>query len=128
MKTSQMVAACLLLAMSRCWIFQTSAQLLLTRQLWLTLAKLRFLNLVAGAGIVNGSSDIITNIETKNGKQRIVTSMQADYSFGVKCKGYSWDTSVKSPTDAQIGTGSNWSQVVSNVKHTAGTMLIAKDA
>lgn len=90
--------------------------------------KVKVLNLVAGAGVVNGSSDIITNIETKNGKQRIVTSMQADYSFGVKCKGYSWDDSKKSPTDAQIGTGSNWSQVVSSVKHTAGTMLVAKDA
>ena len=90
--------------------------------------KVKVINLVPGAGLVNGSSDIITNIETKNGGSRIVTSMQADYSFGVKAKGYSWNDAIRSPSDAQIGTGANWTQVVSSVKHTAGTMLIAKDA
>jgi len=85
------------------------------------------LSLASGAGIVSDGSDVITNIETTNGKKRIETTMQADYSFGVGLKGYSWDEANggKSPSDADLATGTNWDKVVTSDKHTAGVLTIA---
>lgn len=85
----------------------------------------KVLGLVAGAATVYDGSDLITNIETSNGLQRIVTTMQADYTFGLALKGFAWDTSNggKSPTDAELATGSNWDQVATSDKDTAGVMV-----
>lgn len=77
--------------------------------------------------MVNNTSDVISNIETTNGKQRIETTMQVDYTFGLGLKGYSWDENNggKSPTDAELATGSNWDQAMTDVKHTAGVIAVA---
>lgn len=88
--------------------------------------KTKVLSLVAGALIVDNSSDIITNLDTSNGQTRIETTWQADYSFGVKLKGYAWQTTAgSSPNDAALFTGANWSNVMTSVKHTAGTLAVA---
>jgi hypothetical protein len=44
----------------------------------------------------------------------------------VACKGYQWDIANggKSPTSAELATGSNWDQYVTDVKHTAGVIAI----
>lgn len=88
--------------------------------------KDKVLGLVEGAATINGASDVITNIETNNGNLRIETTLQSDYSFGVNLKGYSWDVANggKSPTDAELATGSNWDKVVTSDKHTAGVLTI----
>lgn len=90
-------------------------------------ADVKVLGLVAGGVTVYDGSDLITNIETSNGRERIVTTMQADYSFGVALKGYQWDTANggKSPTDAELATGSNWDKVATSIKHTAGVIALA---
>jgi len=92
-----------------------------------TPTKLRVLGLVQGAATVEGVSDVITNVQTTNGKQRIETTFQVDYSFTLGLKGYSWDevNGGKSPTDAEIATGANWSKVAQFDKMTAGVMAIA---
>lgn len=66
------------------------------------------------AAIITDGADLISNIETKNGQTRIETTMQVDYTFGLALKGYTWDETNggKSPTDAEIATGSNWDKVV----------------
>ena len=86
--------------------------------------KYKTLHLVSGAAAVMDGNDVIGNIETTNGKQRIETTMQVDYSFGVGIKGYTWDTTNggKSPTDAELATGTNWDQTATDVKHTAGVL------
>lgn len=88
--------------------------------------KDKVLSVVANGIIVDNSSDIITNMETKNGNQRIETTWQADYTFGLKAKGYAWDTANggASPTDAELTTGSNWDKSVAEDKHTLGTLCI----
>ena len=85
------------------------------------------LSLVANALIVDNASDIITNLEPSNGKTRIETTWQADYSFGTRLKGYAWDVANggPSPDNADLFTGSNWDNVMGDVKHTAGTAAIA---
>lgn len=88
--------------------------------------KQKVLGLVDSAAVVLDGSDIITNIETTNGQTRIETTLQVDYTFGVALKGYTWDEANggKSPTDAELATGTNWDKVATNIKHTAGVIAI----
>lgn len=86
----------------------------------------KVLSLTDSAAIVFDGGDIISNIQTNNGKERIETTMQVDYTFGLSLKGYTWDESNggKSPTDAELATGSNWDKVATSIKHTAGVITI----
>lgn len=88
--------------------------------------KGKILSLTNGAIVVDNTSDIISNIDTSNGKQRIETTWQADYTFGLRLKGYSWDIANggASPTDAELATSANWDKAVAEDKHTAGTLAI----
>lgn len=89
----------------------------------------KVLGLTSGAITVHDNNDIITNVETNNGNERIVTTFQADYTFGMTMKGYSWDTTNggASPTDADLGTGTNWDQDADSTKHTAGVLAIGQE-
>ena len=73
--------------------------------------------------------DTLNNIEA-NGKERIETTMQVDYTFGLGLKGYTWDEANggKSPSDAEIATGSNWDKAATDIKHTAGVVAIGDAA
>jgi hypothetical protein len=86
----------------------------------------KVLGLTDSAAIVSDGGDIISNVSTTNGKERIETTFQADYTFMLGLKGYSWDMTSggKSPTDAELGTGSNWDQNTTSVKHTAGVIAL----
>ena len=88
--------------------------------------KNKVLGLADSAAIVYDGGDVISNIETNNGQTRIETTMQVDYTFGVALKGYTWDITNggKSPTDAELATGSNWDKVATSIKHTAGVLAI----
>lgn len=88
--------------------------------------KQKVLSLADGAAMVMDGSDLITNIETSNGKERIETTMQADYTFGMGLKGYTWDTANggKSPTNAELSTGTNWDLVANSIKASAGVITI----
>jgi hypothetical protein len=84
------------------------------------------LSLAAGAATVFDGNDVISNIDTSNGQTRIETTMQVDYTFGLGLKGYAWDEANggKSPTDAELATGTNWDKVATDIKHTAGVAAI----
>ena len=86
--------------------------------------------LVEGAVIVTDAGDLITNIHTQNGQSRIETTMQADYSFGIGIKGYSWDVTNggKSPTSAELATGTNWDKTVADNKNTAGVLAVGRNS
>jgi hypothetical protein len=60
--------------------------------------------------VMHDPSTVITNIESTNGKERIETTMQTDYDFSLKLKGFAWDETNggKSPDDTDLATGSNW--------------------
>lgn len=91
-------------------------------------SDIKVLSLAAGGIVVHDAGDLITNVETSNGSQRIKTTMQADYTFGLGLKGYAWDTSAggKSPTDAELTTGSNWTKIATSHKHTAGVLTLSQ--
>ena len=92
--------------------------------------KQKALGLTAGAAVVFDGGDVVSNIQTTNGQTRIETTMQVDYTFGVSLKGYTWDEANggKSPTDAELATGSNWDRVASDIKQTAGVIAIGDEA
>lgn len=92
--------------------------------------KHRVLSLSSQGIVVYDGSDVVSNIETSNGKDRIETTMQVDYTFGLALKGYSWDETNggKSPTNAKLETGTNWLKVATDIKHTAGALTIAQAA
>lgn len=89
--------------------------------------KVKVLSVVVGGIVVDNASDIITNMETTNGNKRIETTWQADYTFGLRLKGYKWDETNggASPTDADLFTGTNWDLAMADKKHTLGTLAIA---
>lgn len=91
-------------------------------------AMRRVLSLVANAALVHDGGDVISNIETSNGKERIETTLQVDYTFGLGLKGFTWDEANggKSPSDADLATGTNWDKVASSIKHTAGVMAVGQ--
>jgi len=89
--------------------------------------KVKVLSVTVGGIVVDNATDIITNMETSNGQKRIETSWQADYTFGLRLKGYKWDEANggSSPADSDLFTGSNWTLAMADKKHTLGTLAIA---
>ncbi|WP_397448137.1 major capsid protein [Pseudomonas sp. NA-150] len=88
------------------------------------------LALATGSALVHDNRDIISNVSTDNGKARIETTIQVDYTFGVGLKGYTWDiiNGGKSPTSAALATGTNWDKTAASIKNTAGVALIGDAA
>jgi hypothetical protein len=92
--------------------------------------KLKVLSLAEGAATIMDNGDIIANIQTNNGKERIETTFQADYTYGLALKGYTWDETNggKSPTTAEIATGANWDRTAASVKNSAGVITVVDAA
>jgi hypothetical protein len=87
----------------------------------------RVLGLTTGGIVINNGSDIVNTMGEDVTKDRAELISHTDYTFGVNVKGYAWDVTNggKSPTDAELATGTNWDKYVSNDKHTGGVILIA---
>lgn len=86
----------------------------------------KVLGLVAGAAELSVVSEV-TAMNRITTNDNISDVFQANYDFKLGLKGLSWVGSA-APTDAEIATGSNFSQVVASVKNTAGTCLIVPQA
>jgi hypothetical protein len=88
----------------------------------------KVLSLAEGAATVFDGGDVVSNVETTNGKLRIETTLQIDYTFGLGLKGYTWDetTGGKSPTNSDLSSAGNWDKVASDIKNTAGVITIGK--
>lgn len=83
------------------------------------------LGLVQNAIVVEDNNDFFANMETSNGTENIQRTWQAEYTFNLSMKGYTWDTTSggKSPTDSEIATGTNWDKTASSLKDTAGVAV-----
>ncbi len=89
--------------------------------------KTKVLSLVQGAAEVADGGDMLTNIVTSNGKARIETTFQAEYTFSAGLKGFTWDETNggKSPSNAALATGTNWDKTATTTKELAGILTIA---
>lgn len=83
--------------------------------------------LVPGAAMVE-TQPLLTMTQPKADQENMGTIWKGESSFTIGLKGYAWDTTNggKSPTDAELGTGSNWDVIASDTKDTAGVMLISQ--
>lgn len=81
--------------------------------------------LVEGGAMIEDNGDLFTNIDTSNGDENIQTTFQAEYTFNLGLKGFSWNEGAggASPDDTEIGTGTNWPQIATSDKDTAGVLV-----
>lgn len=83
------------------------------------------LGLVPGAVYVGQNNDFDSNIETSNGDENILRTIQSEWTYNLGVKGFAWDKANggASPTDAAIGTSTNWDQNVTSLKDVAGVIV-----
>jgi len=91
-------------------------------------ASYAMLGLVPGAILIEDNGDYNANVETKNGGENIIRTMQAEWSYNVSVKGFAWDKTNggKSPTTAALATGSNWDKYATYHKDLAGVVYEVK--
>lgn len=83
------------------------------------------LGLVSEAIRVDQNNDFTDNYENKNGDENIQRTYQAEWSYNLGIKGFSWDKTNggKSPTDAALGTATNWDKFATSDKDIAGVIV-----
>ena len=83
------------------------------------------LGLTAGACEILQQDDFTDNFDTRNGDENIARTYQAEWSYMVGLKGYTWDKTNggKAPTNAALATGTNWDISSSQDKTTAGVLI-----
>lgn len=83
------------------------------------------LGLVPAAVVVDQNDDFTDNISTLNGKENIIRTYQAEWSYNLGVNGFTWDKSGggKSPTNAALGTATNWDRTATSEKDLAGVLI-----
>jgi hypothetical protein len=83
------------------------------------------LGLVRDAVVVEESEEESFATEIVTGLENLVRRWQSEHAFNVKVKGHKWDTANGgvNPTDAALGTTTNWDKVASDDKLCAGVRL-----
>lgn len=81
--------------------------------------------LVPGAIVCEMNNDFVQNIQTVNGGENIQRTIQAEWSWELGYKGYSWSKALggKAPNDAALATAANWVREATDIKNTAGVLL-----
>lgn len=92
-----------------------------------TPSKFHTLGLTPGAVEISQSDDFFDNWSTTNGNENIKRTYQAEWSYAVGLKGFTWDKANggHAPTNAALFTGTNWDQIATSIKDTAGVMLVS---
>lgn len=72
---------------------------------------------------VTETSDIV--IDDVTGGENILTRLQGEFAYNTGIKGFKWDVANggANPTDANLGTGSNWDKAATDNKSLAGVVL-----
>lgn len=85
------------------------------------------IGMVPGAAMIE-TQPLLTMTQPKADQENMGTIWKGESSFTLGIKGYAWDTANggKSPTDAELATGSNWDLLASSLKDTAGVLLISQ--
>lgn len=83
------------------------------------------LGLTSGAAVINTNNDYDSNVETSNGKENIKRTMQAEWSYNVGVKGFTWDKTNggHAPTDNALFTPTNWDKIVTSNRDLPGVVI-----
>lgn len=81
--------------------------------------------LTSGAIIVDQNNDFDSTTQTTTGDENIGRTYQAEWSYNVGLKGFSWDKANggKSPNDTALGTATNWDRYATSNKDLAGVIV-----
>jgi hypothetical protein len=80
--------------------------------------------LVSGGLAVEDQGDMRVYNETDLSQENARQLMKVESTFGIGVKGYTWNTSVVKPSDAELANAANWSRVASiGLKDTAGVVV-----
>lgn len=84
------------------------------------------LGLTASGINVEQNNDFDDAMETSTGDENIARTYQAEWSYNLGIKGYSWDKTNggKSPNDAALGTATNWDKIAESDKNLVGVLLL----
>jgi hypothetical protein len=90
--------------------------------------KYKTLGLVAGAITVEDNGDYDQVIVDGTGGENIARTMQAEWTWNLGMKGFSWakSTGGHSPTTAALTTGTNWTKVATSTKDLPGFLVISQ--
>lgn len=73
---------------------------------------------------IEDNGDFNFNVDKRNGNENILKTWQAEWSYNVQVRGYSWDTAAGgSPTTAALTTSANWDKYAADKKDVAGVLL-----
>lgn len=83
------------------------------------------LGLTAEAIRVDQNSDFDDNVVSLNGDENIKRTYQAEWSYNLGIKGFSWDKTNGShaPNDAALATQTNWDRYATSSKSLAGVLV-----
>lgn len=83
------------------------------------------MGLASAALEIHQNNDYTDNIQTTNGDENIQRTFQAEWSYQLGVKGFTWDKTNggKSPNDAALATATNWDKIVTDTKDLAGVLL-----
>lgn len=83
------------------------------------------LGLVTGAVTMEDSEEELMYTDVITGRENIVTRLQGEYAYNVGCKGVKWDVTNGgvNPSDAAVGTSTNWDSVMDDVKDLGGVIV-----
>lgn len=86
------------------------------------------LGLTADALIVENTEEEELVIENVTGKENLITRLQGEFAYNMGVKGFKWDVANggANPSDATLGTGSNWDAVRGSFKDFAGVIIQSK--
>ena len=83
------------------------------------------LGLVENGAVLEDSEEELIYTDVITGNENIVARMQGEFAYNMGLKGFKWDTANGgiNPTDATLGTGSNWDTVMDSFKDFAGLAI-----
>ena len=84
------------------------------------------LGLVPGAVVIEGPNNYLSASERKTGLNNIYDAWQAEWTYNMGIKGYSWNAganTVASPDDPALGSAANWTKVRTSHKELPGVIL-----
>lgn len=87
------------------------------------------LGLSAGSLVVEDTEEEMMAFEGPlTGYEQLLYRLQGEFAYNLGVKGFTWDVANggKNPTDAAVGTGTNWDKVYASLKDLAGIVIQSK--
>lgn len=83
------------------------------------------LGLTAGAASMKESEGTEVVTQDVTGQENLIVRVQGEYAQNIGLKGFSWDTinGGENPTNAALGTGTNWNTSYGDVKDRGGVVI-----